>query len=199
MRRRSFTQLKKSMTYKQFNNLCKKITEEYATSESRFARSYYTKQYEISDSCYYKIIEYAIVTNLVNDLIVSKAMNKALNNQKAHSMNAGCSTKVKYSKMYTKRCAYIANLYNTEKIKQIAIDYAYTPEVSKTDLATSYGITRKIFELLLIRAVEENIVEDNVVDAMEKRSKENTTNEKIKETEEFFIELREKRNKYKEK
>lgn len=199
MRRRSFTQLKKSMSYEQFNKFCKKITEEYATSEAKFARSYYTKQYEISDSCYYKIIEYAIVTNLVNDLIVSKTMNKAINNQKAHSINAGCSTRVKYSKMYTKRCEYIASSYSTEEIKQIAISYANTPGVSKNDLATSYGITRKVFELLLIRAIVENIVENNIVDAMEKRSKQNTTNQDTKEVDKFFEELREKRNRYKEK
>lgn len=196
MKRRSFTQLKKSMSYEQFNKFCKKITEEYATSEAQFARSYYIKQYEISDACYYKIIEYAIVRNLVNDLIVTKAMNKAINNQKTHSTNAGCSTKAKYSKMYTKRCKYIADSYNVEEIKQMAIEYANTPGVSKTDLATSYGITRKVFELLLIRAIVEGIVEDNVVDAMEKRSKENTTNQETKEVEEFFKDLQEKRNKH---
>ena len=135
MRKRSFEQLKKSMLYNEFNNFCKKMTEEYANSEAQFARTYYTTKYNISISCYYKIIEYAIVTNLVNDAVVSKAMNKAVANQKLHNQNAGCSSKVKYSKMYSQRCEYIAISYTNDEIRKMATDFADNPDISKENLA----------------------------------------------------------------
>lgn len=199
MRKRSFEQLKKSMLYNEFNNFCKKMTEEYANSEAQFARTYYTTKYNISISCYYKIIEYAIVTNLVNDAVVSKAMNKAVENQKLHNRNAGCRSIIKYSKMYSQRCEHIAISYTNDEIRKIATNFADNPDISKEDLAASYGISRKVFELVLIRAIEDNIVEDATVTAMEKRSVENAAPEKAKRTQDYFTALKRKREANKEK
>lgn len=192
-KKRSFTRLKKNMSCEEFNKFCKKLTEQYAKSAPQFARSYFTEHYNISADCYYKVLEYAVVTNLVEDLTVSKMMNKAIKNQNLHNSSAGASSVEKYAKMYNQRCKYIANTFTDSEIRKIAIDFADNPDLSKADIATSYGITRKVFELILIRAIEENIVEDRIVDAMELRSIKKSKVQNVEMSKEYFSDLRKKR------
>lgn len=190
MKKRSFSQLKKTMNYNEFCNFCKKITEQYANSEAQFARSYFTENYNISEACYYKILEYAVVTNLVEDVIVSKMMNKAVANQNMHSKGAGGSSIAKYARMYTQRCEYIAAAFSEENVKKLAMDFADNPDISKEDFAASYGVARKVIEIVLERAIENNVVEDKVFEAIEKRSLSKNSSKAAKN---YFSALRKKR------
>jgi len=197
-RKRSFTKLKKTMTYDEFNKLCKKITEEYANTEAQFARSYYCETYNISVSCYYKVLEYAVVTNLVEDVVVTKMMNKAISNQNLHKNGAGGSSIAKYARMYKKRCEHIAMTFPENEVKKFATEYGDNPDISKQDFASSYGVARKVLELLLVRAIEENIADDRTVDAIELRSIKNAKQQNVEMTKEYFAALRQKRKANKE-
>lgn len=190
MKKRSFTQLQKTMSYNEFCKFCKKVTEEYAKSEAQFARTYFCEQYNISASCYYKVLEYAVVTNLVEDAIVTKMMNKAVTNQTLHKEGAGGSSLAKYSRMYEQRCEYIATTFPEDEVKKLAIDFADNTNISKEDFASSYGIARKVLELILERAIENNIVEDKVFEAIKKRSLSKNSN---KAAEDYFVALKKKR------
>lgn len=192
-KKRSFTQLKKSMNCSEFNNFCKKLTKEYANSEAQFARTYFTKNYNISVDCYYKVLEHAVVTNLVEDIVVTKMMNKAVANQNLHKNGAGGSSIAKYARMYDQRCKFIANSFTDKEIKRMAIDFGDNPDINKADLAASYGIARKVLELVLVRAIEENIADDKTVDAIERRSINNAKPEKKQITKDCFTALRKKR------
>lgn len=192
-KKRSFTQLKKSMNCSEFNNFCKKLTKEYANSEAQFARTYFTQHYNISVDCYYKVLEYAVVTNLVEDVIVNKMMDKAVKNQSVHNESAGASSIIKYARMYDQRCKFIANSFIDKEIKTMAIDFGDNPDISKADLAASYGIVRKVLELVLVRAIEENIADDKTVDAIERRSIKNAKPENVQMTKDYFAALRKKR------
>lgn len=192
-KKRSFTQLKKSMTIDKFNKFCKKITEEYAKSEPHFARTYFTEHYNISTNCYYKLLEHAVVTNLVEDVVVSKMMNKAIKNQTAHNESAGATSVAKYARMYDQRCKYIANAFTDKEVIKVATDFGDNPDISKSDLASSYGVTRKVFELVLVRAIEENIADDRTIEAMEYRSIKNAKPQNVEMTKEYFAALRKKR------
>lgn len=192
-KKRSFTQLKKSMSCNEFNKFCKKLTEEYANSETQFARTYFTKYYNISVDCYYKVLEHAVVTNLVEDIVVTKMMNKAVANQNLHKNGAGGSSIAKYARMYDQRCKFIANSFTDKEIKRMAIDFGDNPDINKADLAASYGIARKVLELVLVRAIEENIADDKTVDAIERRSINNAKPEKKQITKDCFTALRKKR------
>lgn len=190
----SFKQLEKSLvTYDKFNKFCKKIAEEYANSEAQFARTYFTQHYNISVKCYYAVLEHAVVTNLVEDTVVIKMMNKSVSNQNLHKNGAGGSSIAKYARMYDQRCKFIANSFTDKEIKRMAIDFGDNPDISKADLAASYGISRKVLELVLIRAIEENIADDKTVDAIERRSINNAKPEKKQITKDCFAALRKKR------
>ena len=174
----TFTQLKKNMDMdmEQVNSFCKKVAEEYANSSSQFSRSYFCKYYNLTQSCYYKVLKQAVEEDLINDAAVQRMINKSIGNQKMHAKDAGSSTMVKYANMKAKRHVVQARKYATE--------FAYNPDISKMDLAASHGVTLKHFDELLVIAVERNIVDDNVVDAMEMRSIMNAKPGKAKITEE---------------
>lgn len=190
IKKRSFTQLQKAMSYSDFCKFCKKITEEYAKSEPQFARSYFCNAYNISESCYYKVLEHAVVTNLVEDVIVSRMMNKAVANQSIHKDGAGISSRVKYARMYTQRCEYIAMTFSEEEVKRITTDFADNPDISKVDFASMCGVARKVLELVLERAIENNIVDDDVFEAIRIRS---FSKDSSKDTEDYFTTLKKKR------
>ena len=75
----------------------------------------------------------------------------------------------------------------------MAIDFGDNPDISKADLAASYGIVRKVLELVLVRAIEENIADDKTVDAIERRSIKNAKPENVQMTKDYFAALRKKR------
>lgn len=192
-KKRSFSRLKKEKNFKEFCSFCKKLTEEYANSETHFSGSYFTEHYVISRKCFSEVIKYAIETNLVEDEIFFKAMKKSSKNSEAHSKGSGGRSRANYEKMYTRRCQYIAMLVPTDEIKKAVVDFADNPDISKVDIATAYGWNRKTFEILLVKAIEENLVDDRIVEAIEARSINNADIEKRQITKEYFAGLKKKR------
>lgn len=192
-RKRSFSQLKQQKKFKEFCSFCKKVTEEYANSEARFSGSYFTEHYNISRRCFSEVIKYAIETNLVEDEIVFKAMEKSAKNSESHSKGSGGRSRANYEKMYARKCQYIAMLVSKKEIEKAVIDFADNPDISKNDIATAYGWNRKTFEILLVKAIEENIADDRTVEAIETRSINNADVEKREYTKDYFTGLKKKR------
>lgn len=185
MKARNWTQLKKSMTTEQLNRFCKKLAEQYANSESYFAMDYFCKLHNITTSCYYKVKEYAVTQNLVDDDIVNKMMRKSAGNRDMHAKDAGVATVAKFARMSEER--------KKNKIIQTAIEFADNPDISKKDLAVMRGITVKEYDMMLVAAIEENLVNDLVVSAMEDRSIKNAASTNVERTVEFFDGLKKKR------
>lgn len=191
---RKFTTLKKSMLLEEFNQFCKKITEEYANSEPQFARTYFCNRYEITIACFYKILEYATIENLVEDIIVQKMMRKAMLNQNAHKNGAGYSSIIKYARMYHKRWKNFAKKEMTaEEVKALAIDFGDNPKITKAEFASAYCVHSKVIDYALERAIEENIANDKTVDAIERRSIAHAKKDTIGSTKKYFSNLRERR------
>ena len=185
-----FTQLEKKMTSEELEKFCKKITEEYANSAAQFARSYFCKKYEITISCFYKILEKSVINNLVEDITVQKMIKKAIENQNAHKNGAGASSIIKYAKMYTKRYKYIAETMKVNDIKELAEDFANNPNISKIQFALSYGVNSKVVDYCLKRAIIQNIVDDFTVKEIETRSIANATTNNIDMIKNYFANLK---------
>lgn len=182
---RTFTQLKKSMSTEDWNRFCRRIALEYADSSAIFSVKYFCKEYDLTKSCYEKIKEYAIVNNLVSDGIVDMMMEKSIKNQQAHCKTAGITTIEKFARLSNIR---------TENLQiEIATAFANNPDISKEEFAKRYGLTKIQFDQKLVRAIEDNLVSDEIVDAIESRSIKNAkpgTEENVKV---FFEGLRKKR------
>lgn len=194
MNKRTFKDLKKTMTEEQLAKFCKKIAEEYAKSDSQFARTYFTNQYNITVSCYYKMLEYAVVENLIENGIVTKMMNKAIANQRLHSNGeGGLSSNIKYQKMLVKRNKKVLDSFDDENIKKLALDFADNPDIGKQDLAAAYGITPRILEKLLEKAIVHNIVDDKTFEEIKKRSLRDAN----KAAQEYFEKIQRQREEWK--
>ena len=190
-KKRCFTKLKNSMNIEVFRNFCKDLTEEYAYSTGEFARSYFSSYYNISESCFYKILEYSIITNLVDYDVVFRIEKKALENSKAKCSDSGAKTRAKFAKMRDQRIKYKSGEFQNKEIKIIAKDFANNPQLTKKDFAKCLKIEVQILEQVLYKACVEKIVNDDIFQKIQKRSVENAS-EKEKVIA-FFSKLREKR------
>lgn len=191
MRKRSFKDLTKTMTTTQIDNFCKKIAESYANSEAKFARTYYTEHENISISCFYKVLERAVILNLVSEKIVDKMERKAELNQSVHAEGAGITSKEKYEMLRKKRNEYIIFLYSDEEIKKLATDFANNPEISKTEFTEKYDVSIKVLDTLLKKAITENLIDDETFAKIEERSLAKDSSLRAKE---FFKLLHKRRN-----
>ena len=167
MKRRSFTNLKKEMSLEQLNNFCKELAEEYATSDYEFARKFFCEKYSLTQSCYYKVLEYAVVNNLISDLTLADIMHKSATNQSTYYDGSGATSVAKYNRLYNKRCENIAAAFSEEKIRDIADDFLLK---SKYRVSIKHEISTKTVDFAIMRAVSENIVDDRTVAALESRS-----------------------------
>lgn len=199
MEKRNFTKLKKIMILEELNKFCKKIAEEYANWEPQFARTYFCERYQITVSCFYKILEYAIVENLVDDITVQKMIKKAMANQNLHKSGAGYSSVIKYARMWTKRSKNtdkstqykeIAEKMTVEEIKILARDFGDNPDITKADFASAYGVNVKVIDYALEIAIKNNIANDREVEAIKKRSINNAKSENVQSVKKYFSNLR---------
>lgn len=185
-RRRSFVKLRKSMALQEFECFCKRIAIQYAESENRFSRSYFIKEENISENCFYKILDEAVIRNLVSEEIVNKMEAKAIANQKNHAKNAGETSLKHYAELRKKRDEYIIFLYSDDEIKELAEEFAKRVKISKKDFAKKYDISIKVLDVLLKKAFTENIIDDETCKAIEKRSLSKDSSKRAKD---FFEQL----------
>lgn len=190
--KRSFKVLKESMTSMEFNYFCQDIAEKYANSDGQCAKSYFSDKYDLSHSCFYKILEYAIVENLVSDEVVNLMQVKAIKNQKVHAENAGSRSILHYQDMRRKRYEKIVSNLSEKEIEEIAKEFAINFQISKKELAEKHGMTIRVIDMILVRAILELIVDDKTFALIRERSLINGNN--IKKTEAFFNELTRIRN-----
>ena len=194
-KKRSFGYLKKLMDKKEFLKFCKKVAMEYATSPYEYARSYITTQYNITPHCYYQILDNAIIEGLVDEKMVYLMEQKALENQKAHMSHAGMTTRKHYSDLRKLRKENsIVNMYSNEDLKKIATEFAFT-DFSVSECAQNLNVSIRIYTLILEKAIIELLVDDNVYEAIKKRSIERAPSDEAKrKSKNFFKQLTRKRN-----
>lgn len=131
MAKRTFTDLKGSMSIEKFNLLCREIATEYAYSDLFKATTYFTNHYNITKGCYQKVKEYAVIHFLVSDYVVDLMEKKASANQQRSSVNSsGYQVSNHFKKLRTKRKDFIHSL---------ATEYAEHPEIPYKILIANYG------------------------------------------------------------
>lgn len=189
-RARSFTKLKNSVSLLEFESFCRRIAIQYAKSDGQYSSSYFMKAENISRDCFYKILDEAVIRNLVTDEIVDKMEAKAILNQKRHAINAGETSKQHYAQLRKKRNEYIIFLYSDIEIKILAEDFAKSTNETKADFAKRNGVSISVLDTLLKKAFTENIIDDEICKMIEMRSKEKDSS---KSAEMFFAQLWERR------
>lgn len=169
-KKRSFSKLKNSMNLMEFESFCRRIASQYAKSNEQYSGSYFMKTENITRECFYKILDEAVIRNLVSEEMVDKMEIKSITNQKNHAVNAGESSKKHYAMLRKKRNEYIICLYSDIEIRLLAEDFAEATGETKEDFAKRYKVSIPVLDILLKKAFTENIADDITCKKIEKRS-----------------------------
>jgi len=120
------------------------MAEEYADTSEELAVSYFTEMYDITESCYQKIKDYAVVHYLVSNLTVTAMKSKAMSNQEAHCAHAGESTNKHYAQLFAERGKYV---------QSVALEYAEHTDIPLEQLLEKHGRSRKEYWIMLKEAM----------------------------------------------
>lgn len=196
---RSYTNMQKNSEEEELDQFAREIAKSYATSELHYSRSYYTKHYEINTSCFTKLLERAVVRDLVSDDIVRKMRKKAYRNSNIKSIeysgDGTIATEVHYAKLLGERkwFRFLRDFPENKKI-EITTYFAEHFEISKSECAEKFNVSTielgKIVEDTLIN----NKVDDEIFSKIQTRSLgDNPSESSVK----YFATLKRKRNKMK--
>lgn len=201
---RTKTYLQKTMTSKEIDQLAKRVSNSYATSDLEFSVSYYTEKEDITKKCFYWLLELAIVRNLVPDKTVMMMREKSDTNinrkSMEYTMQGNARSQLRYARMIGERKWFIF-LEGIPKEKKIEITtyFAEHPELTREEIGERFGIPRgktiamdKIIEDTLLQ----NLVDDEIFTKIRLRSLGPNPNPS-KEAINYFGRLKRRRNKNK--
>lgn len=192
---RTFKQLQKEKTLQDLNRFAKEVTELYAKSVIEYTQSKVAKDNNLTPKGLRDLMDYAIVTALVTRETENLVLAKAMENQRRKRQEAGASSLEHYYRLIKEREEYLAQFFSKVEVKKIAEHIAKVPSMSISYFTQKYKIeSDRITRLLLRRAIVEDIVSDEVMEEVIKRS---LRNNKTEFTIQYFENLRKQREKNK--
>jgi hypothetical protein len=144
-----------------------KIAAEYAATSGDYSYRYFCKEYSISKSTFYKILEKAIIESIVPISIANNMANKAKYNseQKAGKGGRGRSHN-HYEYLKKKRATY---MLPKSKAIEFVVKYARC-DIPKEKFAEKYYIEKGLLNRTILKAIIENWVSDGVVKDLREKS-----------------------------
>lgn len=184
MKRKNYSELKKTRNRRQMRAFVREVAEFYANTDNGISKPYITNYYQITDSCYYKILEYAVIWGVVDDVIVKRMEEKTSYNAQLHS-GTSYRTENKYSELRKLRREYAEFPFTKKEAKEIT--HLFVEEkISKEDLARKFCTTRSKIDKAIYVSIELNWVKDEIYNKIKESSLKADSSEK---TVNFFKEL----------
>ena len=184
MKRKNYSELEKTRNRRQMRAYVREVAEFYANTDNEISKPYITNYYQITDSCYYKILEYAVIWGVVDDVIVKRMEEKTSYNAQLHS-GTSYRTENKYSELRKLRREYAEFPFTKKEAKEIT--HLFVEEkVSKEDLARKFCTTRSKIDKAIYVSIELNWVKDEIYNKIKESSLKADSSEK---TVNFFKEL----------
>ena len=190
---RTYTILKKEKTLEELSEFSKQLTERYATSELEYSQEDVARDNNITRGCLRRLMDDAIIEARVSIEIALLVKNKAMKKSEMKVQQAGGRSISHHEDLMKKREAYLLTAFSRVETKKIAEDIANHPSEPISSFTRKYDIeTDRLTKLLLKKAIVENIVSDEVMEMIIKRSLGSNPNERAKKTfEKFRIEREE--------
>ena len=152
------------------------IATEYANTVDAYSRDYYSREYGISYSTFYTLLERAVIESIVDEETVQNMARKAGNNAAGKAGEGARRRSEKhYEYLLLKRNMYI--LPKTEAM-EYTIKYAYSAYDKRIFCKENY-IGTKLFNRTVYKAVLENWVSDEVVIKLKEKSLQKNNSEKV--------------------
>lgn len=116
-------------------------------------------------------IEYAIINCVVHYDTAIRIKEKSHRNQLKHMKRNSVRTTADrfYDEVLRKRLAYVRNL-PIKEVEEIAYLYMENPKMSCRELAKEFNLSSKELNLVLLRAITNNLVEEGVIRRIEVNS-----------------------------
>ena len=190
---RSFNSLKLEYTERTIKEFAIEIAEEYACTSK--TKGEIARENDLCQKAVTELMDYAIVHYLVSDETVDKMMNKSFQNQRRHSPDGSAeSTILHYQALRKKRMELIIFKLSDKKIKEIADYFANNPKETKEKIAERYGLSKKVIDIVLKKAITERLCDDETFEKIRDRSLTNCEPANQQKTEIFFNNLEARRN-----
>lgn len=184
MKRRNYSELEKTRNRKQMRAFVREVAEFYANTDNGISKPYITNYYQITDSCYYKILEYAVIWGVVDDVIVKRMEEKTCFNARLHS--GSCyRTESKYAELRNLRKEYKRFPFTKKEAKEITIAFA-KKKLTKAELAEKFCTTKSKIDKAIYVSIASNWVKDETYNKIKESSLKADSSEK---TAIFFKEL----------
>ena len=184
MKRRNYSELEKTRNRKQMRAFVREVAEFYANTDNGISKPYITNYYQIIDSCYYKILEYAVIWGVVDDVIVKRMEEKTCFNARLHS--GSCyRTESKYAELRNLRKEYKRFPFTKKEAKEITIAFA-KKKLTKAELAEKFCTTKSKIDKAIYVSIASNWVKDETYNKIKESSLKADSSEK---TAIFFKEL----------
>jgi hypothetical protein len=184
MKRKNYSELEKTRNRRQMRAYVREVAEFYANTDNGISKPYITNYYQITDSCYYKILEYAVIWGVVDDVIVKRMEEKTSYNAQLHS-GTSYRTENKYSELKKLRREYAEFPFSRKEAKEIT--HLFIEErINKENLARKFCTTKSKIDKAIYVSIESNWVKDEIYNKIKESSLKVDSSE---ETVNFFKKL----------
>lgn len=167
--KRSFRTLRSTMTKKAFYDFCEYVAILCAERGPIYMKKYYTEKLLITDTCYNKILAYAIICNIVDDDTVDNIEHQLILDENLVPEEYINKVKLYFSHLRVLRQKYIIATFSNEKIIKIVNEYSESTNLSKQEVAEAYNVNIKIMDSLIIKSIIKNIISDDLLQKLKNR------------------------------
>lgn len=192
---RTYTQLQKEKSLKELEEFEIKVLERYATSDYVVSQADVARDNNITPSCFKRIKEDAIIHGYISREMAQAIRNKAANKSEMRIQQSAGKCILYYERLIKQREEFLVTAISKVQIKGIAEDVANNPSKPITYFKKKYDLeSDHLVRLILKIAIVENIVSDEIMELIIKRSLDYYSDNSVKlKFEKVFDEFRKER------
>lgn len=192
---RTYTQLQKEKSLKELEEFEIKVLERYATSDYVVSQADVARDNNITPSCFKRIKEDAIIHGYISREMAQAIRNKAANKSEMRIQQSAGKCILYYESLIREREEFLVTAISKVQIKGIAEDVANNPSKNIEYFKNKYNLeSKRLVRLILKIAIIENIVSDEIMELIIKRSLDCYSDNSVKlKVEKVFDEFRKER------
>ena len=187
MKGRTFWDLRNEKNRRNLRKFIKEVAYTYIFGTS--TRHEILLSYNITERCYYTILEKAVVWNIVDDATVDKMEEKAYANSKQYTKSSR-RTKEKYARIREQREEYKRFPFTKKEAISIVVQFTEDKYLTKKILADIYCVTSRDIDKALYVACVNCWIDDALFKKLKDQSLEGISDEKSIQ---FFYDLEKNR------
>lgn len=192
---RTYTQLQKEKSLEELKEFEIKVLERYATSDYVVSQADVARDNNITPNCFKRIKEDAIIHGYISREMAQAIRNKAANKSEMRIQQSAGKCILYYERLIKQREEFLVTAISKVQIKDIAEDVANNPSKPITYFKKKYDLeSDRLVRLILKIAIVENIVSDEIMELIIKRSLDCYSDNSVKlKVEKVFDEFRKER------